>query len=246
MTLWWQRWRWKEGRRGAFLSPLCQVWIWDPDSQGEPLDHLCRLNILPVFHISFSAQSQSFIHETFKPREVCRELVMIKMSFLNFPWNIESYHSWLESLGSLHGRLGFLSQFSHSTGHVLAHFRTWLVCHLQFAQICTFTHFPRFPPTLSGFQTLILLNGKLSSFPFISQVLTLVIARAITFIIYFQRADPGHSLPAETERALSGVCKLETQMQRTRPFGNVRLSNHLPVNLGEMASWPTGTWRTNN
>lgn len=122
------------GRGSAFLSPSCKVWIWDSDSQGENFDHLCRLTILPIFQITFSA----FVHETFNLREVCRELVMIKMSFLNFPWNrelsllVEVSWTWL------------LSRFSHSRGSVLAHFRTWLAG-LPLT-VCPDLHIHTFPP----------------------------------------------------------------------------------------------------
>lgn len=65
----------------------------------------------------------------------------------------------------------------------------------------------------------------------LNQVLIPVSARAITFIICFQRAEPVHSLRAETERTLKGACTLETHLGRSGPFGDVKLSNHLPVRL---------------
>lgn len=75
----------KGGAEGGVSVSIVPSVNLKPRLQGENLDHLCKLNILPVFQITFPTQSQSFICETFNPREVCRELVMTKMSFLNFP-----------------------------------------------------------------------------------------------------------------------------------------------------------------
>ena len=117
-------------------------------------------------------------------------------------------------------------------------------------RVCPDLHIHTFPPLTTHLCCLSnpnSLNGKSASFPFVSQVLIPVLTRAIPFILSFQSADPGHSLPAETENALVGVSRLETQMWRIRCCGDVRLSNHLPtVPLGRMAPRPTGTWRINN
>lgn len=137
---------------------------------------------------------------------------------------------------------GTPSQFSHSSGNLLSH-----------SHIDTFPPLSTHPLWLSNPNSFGRKISQLSIYSPLSQVLIPVLARAITFSICFQRADPGHSLPAKRQRRHSQ--EPANWKCKWRELGPLEMSDFLTTCLsdyaihsclGKMAPGTSCTWSIRN